>query len=916
MLKRVLSVFLLIAMIGGCIIPAAADEAEIGIYFNETKLELSKKSYVKNDIVMCELQGVFDAIGITYEYLGVSETLKANYRGDDMIVKMGEKSMTVHRVPIELTEPFYRDGNKIMMPLDTVAYCFNLIVDRSDLSHITIAEKEQVKRESLTEKMDKLLEPYNDKKTVAFDGGTDYIDKVDLTQYPEYETLQIVDVEGMPFDKALDITITKLPDNWWEKQISINIPDCSRSLDELVYITFWAKTVWARTDTAMARLDICDQQGYDPWRNIATSQFDLTDEWQKYSIISKQGSTFIAEAGRHNLNFRFGFAFQKLQIADIRLEYYIVPADFEVPADTPNYEGVEDDALWRKEALKSIEKNRKNNMTINVADDKGNPIENAEVHAEMTRSEMNWGCSMYGYWYERNGQNEYQLTDSAAKHQQMLKDIGIQMVTIGNNKPGGGYQPDTIERELNYLLDNDIDYRLHCYMWDGTPADASRLYLPRYAASYYDWNVNNMDKSTYRKIWQDQLNLIATYANSYPVEIDVLNEVAPRHYMLQDIGFGEIKRFFELARKINPKAKLVLNECGVGGNSVGMGYFDAYLELLKYLKSMGAPIDAAGLQAHQASCSYPYKFIEEANLLTQYVDSVSITEFDTTIKEEFLYPYVRDILIACYSHPKIETFIIWEPFYVSTSSVRLESIFGKDDRKLPGYYAWMELVMGEWRTNETVKTDKDGSAVIRGHRGRYDVTVTANGKTETISMNLTKEEEKDVVNAVVTNDGIKLECENKYVAKPKPKYINPRDFGQTTDTDMPALINEYERPTEIVSCKDSDGNELSQLFDSNSNGEAELLPGEYLTVELGKSVDLKKLIVGWGDGYLKRGFSSVIETSEDGENWTEVREGDNKSESEEIDMTGKKAKYIRIKAKDGKIIVSKINVYTDNSTSK
>ena len=71
MLKRALCVFLLIAMIGGCIIPAAADEAEIGIYFNETKLELSKKSYVKNDIVMCELQGVFDAIGIAYEYRGV-----------------------------------------------------------------------------------------------------------------------------------------------------------------------------------------------------------------------------------------------------------------------------------------------------------------------------------------------------------------------------------------------------------------------------------------------------------------------------------------------------------------------------------------------------------------------------------------------------------------------------------------------------------------------------------------------------------------------------------------------------------------------------------------------------------------------------------------------------------------------------
>ena len=224
MLKRVWSVFLVLALIGGCIIPAAAEEAELGIYFNNEKLELSKKTYVKNGIIICELQGVFDAIGITYEYLGVSETLTASYRGDKMEVKLGDMSMKVHRVPIELTEPFYRDENKIMMPLDTVAYCFNLIVDRSDLSHITITEKERAEVESFGEKLETLLEPYQDKKNVAFDGGNDYIEKVNLAQYPDFETLKIVDVEGMHFDKALDITLTKVPDNWWEKQIIVNIP--------------------------------------------------------------------------------------------------------------------------------------------------------------------------------------------------------------------------------------------------------------------------------------------------------------------------------------------------------------------------------------------------------------------------------------------------------------------------------------------------------------------------------------------------------------------------------------------------------------------------------------------------------------------------------------------------------------------
>lgn len=910
MLKRVWSVFLIFALIGGCIISVAAEDAELGIYFNNEKLELSKKTYVKNGIIMCELQGVFDAIGIPYEYLGVSETLTASYRGDKMEVKLGDMSMKVHRVPIELTEPFYRDENKIMMPLDTVAYCFNLVVDRSDLSHIMITEKKQVKVESFGEKLETLLEPYKDKKNVAFDGGNDYIEKVNLAQYPDFETLKIVDVEGMHFDKALEITLTKVPDNWWEKQIVVNIPEYGRKRDELVLITFWGKSLWSRTDAAAARLDVCDQTGAPEYNNVVGQQFDLTGEWQKYYIVAKQGTSVEAKAGNHSLNFRFGFALQQLQLADIRLEYYTVPSDFEVPAETPNYEGIEDDAIWRKEALKSIEKNRKNNMVVNVKDDKGNPIENAEVHAEMTRSEMNWGCCTGYEEYTRNGQNNYMLTDRATRHQKMMKDLGFQIATITYNK-AGGYDSTALEREINYLIDNDIDYRLHLYIWDGTPADAAKLYFPKYSGST-DWNVDYMDKSTYRKIWEDQVNLMATFAGNYPTEIDVLNEVSPRHQMLQYMGYGEIKRYFEVARKLNPNAKLVLNECGVGGYSTGKGYFDSFLELIKYLKSMGAPIDAAGLQAHQVSANYPYLFYEEAELLTQYVDSVSITEFDVGLKEEYLYPYVRDVLTACYAHPKIETFIAWTPFYIYNTSTRLEFLYGYNDTELPGLKAWKELVMGEWRTNETVNTGSDGSAEIRGHRGRYDVTVTVDGKSETISMNLTKDEEKNVVNAVVSDDGIKLECENVYIPKEKMAYINSLDFGKTADIDMPDLINEYERVTEIKSCRDFNGNELPQLFDANSDGNAIVLPGEYLTVELGQCVNLKKLIVGWGDGYLKR-FQNGIEISEDGENWTVVRNGINKSDNEEIDLIGKKAKYIRIKATDEKLIVGSISVYTDNT---
>ena len=58
------------------------------------------------------------------------------------------------------------------------------------------------------------------------------------------------------------------------------------------------------------------------------------------------------------------------------------------------YVGDEDSALWRKEALKRIEKYRKNKITVVVKDEKGNLVEDAKVNFKMTKNSFKFGTSI------------------------------------------------------------------------------------------------------------------------------------------------------------------------------------------------------------------------------------------------------------------------------------------------------------------------------------------------------------------------------------------------------------------------------------------------------------------------------------------------------------------------------------------
>lgn len=54
----------------------------------------------------------------------------------------------------------------------------------------------------------------------------------------------------------------------------------------------------------------------------------------------------------------------------------------------------------------------------------------------------------------------------------------------------------------------------------------------------------------------------------------------------------------------------------------------------------------------------------------------------------------------------------------------ISGIFNRDMSPKPSYYALEELIMHEWRTNETIQTDRNGNIAFRGFKGKYLLTWT------------------------------------------------------------------------------------------------------------------------------------------------------------------------------------------------
>ena len=146
---------------------------------------------------------------------------------------------------------------------------------------------------------------------------------------------------------------------------------------------------------------------------------------------------------------------------------------------------------------------------------------------------------------------------------------------------------------------------------------------------------------------------------------------------------------------------------------------------------------AIGIQSHMGMepVGIP-KVLTALDRMAQFGLPLVITEFDQPTSDERLQGrYMRDFMTAVFSHPAVDSFIMWG-FWEGRHWRPEAALFREDWSVKPNGQAYLDLVFGQWRTEETGRTDAQGSHRTRGFLGDYIVRVRHEGRTLTRSVTL------------------------------------------------------------------------------------------------------------------------------------------------------------------------------------
>lgn len=894
-----------------CGVPSYAAE-EFTVKADGSALELKNKPIIADNTVYLPVREVFEGLGMTVEWNGDTNEITASANDFDFVLKTGSDKAVVDKVSVELSSPVRMENDMAYVSTelfdDYMKYCTEQPV-WEDKNTLCIKKPEIIAEEEFDQR--KVLESLTGGETVmdmdmVFSAKANS-DKVKLAK---------VNVSGQSFANALEAQTLEQPTNIYDIQLVIK-PKHDILAGEVAALSYCARKISTTDESGMGYIGPCYEENYGDYTKLASVTQELDEEWQRYYVLlAPRIKNFPKDKCQFTL--RLGFKPQTIQLADLKIINYHTKYKYDEvapnaePDDT--YHGMEDDALWRKEALKRIEKNRKRDITVNVKTEGGTPLYGANVSVDMTKNEFMFGTAVHNTFLQSG------TSEKAVKYREAVLELFNTVVydTAGKwptIEPNKGVYASGI---LNWANKNNITVRGHALFWD------QLKYLPPSLQKAYPYMSDEQLKN---RITEHVNDVMTQYKGAIP-QWDVLNEPLNNNVMLQRLGYGEIVRHFNLAKAIDPNASLYVNETGIAGRDAHWNNVYKLYNLVKNAKDAGAKIDGIGIQTHcGGAMSYPQSFYNQLDYLSELVDEIAITEYDFTPKrEELEAPYLRDMLITAYSHPKCTGFITWG-FWDSQHWKNHAPFYKPDWTARDTVAVWKKYVQGEWETHESGTTNSDGIYKVRGHRGEYDVTVTYANKTYTGKL-LVTENGANTAEVTVGADGIRMTVSEKpreYLdVDINGLYKYRTDFEVDDKGNVSGSGEKYElselpeaedlriiaaaeqnKPQEstntqkpIIESVFTDGTDnLSSLTDSNSET-SYCARGEEneITIKLRENAEVKSLTVNWYENKIYA-YNYEILISEDGEKWEPVSSGRSKTRTESYPIN-KKCGYIRLKSQN------------------
>lgn len=463
------------------------------------------------------------------------------------------------------------------------------------------------------------------------------------------------------------------------------------------------------------------------------TQIGTVEEWKTFNI------PFVAhkdmKAGEAQIGLALGALAQHVEITGIEiLNFGKQLRKDDLPETRFSYMGREAGATWREEALKRIKEIRTSPLTVRVVDAEGKPVKGAKVEISLQQSDFIWGTSV----------KESLLAKDDAESQiykKHLKEL-FNTAVIENGFKAGGWAWDE-KRKMNTLLsfdwlrDNGFRQRGHNLVWPAWKFNSS---LTKHIAM--------RDSASFDRYIKAQFHERMAYTKGQFIAWDVVNEYMHEKEFFCYLPHSTMVDWFKLAHELDPDAQLFINEYGMLNCVQSPQNIREYIDTIQVLRSKGAPIDGIGIQGHVGrQPRNPAQVITDLDFFVPMDLPVQITEFDiNTPDEELQGDYMRDFLIAVYSHPVVTGVTLWG-FWENAHWKPDAGMFRKDWSPKPSAQAWREWVIGQWKTHELGKTDKKGMMTVRGHLGQYTISVEHGGKQQIRICQLSKD--TDVIEIVL-----------------------------------------------------------------------------------------------------------------------------------------------------------------------
>lgn len=515
-----------------------------------------------------------------------------------------------------------------------------------------------------------------------------------------------VEVSDRPFTKATRVRVgAATPDKPWSASVTLPLDAAPAKKEDRLLVRYFARSLTAVQGRATAKVQISGPP-YDPLGTTSTASFG--SDWQEIHQPLIAGRD--APAGSGEVTILLGELAQTVEIAAVQVFNYGPDFDFtKLPRPLVSYEGRETDAPWRKAALERISKIRMADYSAQVVGADGKPLANQSVTVELARHDFGFGTCVTRQMLTRKDAD-------GERYRDIVNRTCSRVVFENDLKPGSfpasGAGRAQLEESIAWLGQNGISIRGH--------------YLIQEAVD--SWTRERLgDPGKLRREMFESVSERIAFMGGRVTEWDVINHPVawggaemlgtkgpPLDTLAMDL--------FHEARKLTG-LPLIINEDQIFRPGPQQ---EKTFGLLQQLKRDGVRVDGLGNQAHFNSSFLPSpeEQLRITDRFTAVVPKQVITEWDivTNGDEPLAADYLRDSLIACFSHEAYDGFLLWG-FWENSHWIPEAALWRKDWSPKPIGKVWEEWTTGRFHTRRILTTDASGRIHWRGFKGTYRMKV-------------------------------------------------------------------------------------------------------------------------------------------------------------------------------------------------